>query len=142
MPLLPFFTVLANMRSYILISNKCSVLRRQCSDTNQNIKRLVCCQQIVKSNVSNVSPSSERNISVSLYSKRLLYRLCYPYWQYTNLFIFRVCILISMCFGFNCTCRSILSIQLIAARPYTVTDNFLALLSFSLSSVFLVSGPK
>ena len=40
------------------------MLRRQCSDTNQNIKRLVHVlpTQIVNSNVSSVGPSSERNV--------------------------------------------------------------------------------
>ena len=43
---------------------KHSVLRRQCSDANRNIKRLVYCRHgyLVKSNISSVGLSSERNM--------------------------------------------------------------------------------
>ena len=40
--------------------------------------------RIVKSNVSSIGPSSERNRA----NARKV-RLYYPYWQYTDLFIFR-----------------------------------------------------
>ena len=47
---------------YIFIYKR-SVLRRQSKDTNRNIKRLVYCRytDIVKSNVSSIDLSSERN---------------------------------------------------------------------------------
>ena len=46
--------------------NKRSVLRRQCSDTNRNMKKVgVLPIRIVKSNVSSVGPSSERNLDMN-----------------------------------------------------------------------------
>ena len=48
----------------ILKLNKRSVLRRQSRDTNRNMKRLVPALpiRIVKSNVSSIGPTSERNL--------------------------------------------------------------------------------
>ena len=53
--------------------------------------------RIVKSNVQSVGPSSERNrVPLQRRANAQNVRLYYPYWQYTNLFIFRFVSLLSL----------------------------------------------
>ena len=78
----------------IYLSDKRSVLRRQSRDTNRNIKKVgVLPIRIVQSDVSSIGRSSERNQreKPSLWRRANArnVRLYYPYWHYTNLFIFR-----------------------------------------------------
>ena len=72
---------------------KRSVLRRQCRDTNRNIKRSVYCQYGYYSLTFRALAREKTGGRANARNVRLYY----PYWQYTDLFMLRFLLYICVC---------------------------------------------